>query len=295
MILSARRNSGPIARRGCVILYRSRDLARWEHYGPIYDPKHTNCPECPELYRIADTWYLSYSRFSEFGGTIYRMSDNPFGGWRTPRRDRIGSRRFYAAKSMADDKGGRYYFGWTAGQSRQQRQGRMVLGRRFRRPARGRAVVEKPRASGQASAGDRRRLPAADRLAFTGRSKAGRRRLGIRCASESVGTLTYGFFEVSQPRFLLSCKVRPLDCRDYFGFAIKSDRNLARTLLLTFETAAQTGVAAQLPDARGPVLGSFRRVDGDGGPARSGWAARRRGIFRVPRRRGDRREDSHRP
>ena len=88
MILSARRNSGPIARRGCVVLYRSRNMVTWEHYGPIYDPKHTNCPECPELYRIGDTWYLSYSRFSEFGGTIYRMSDNPFGGWRTPRRDR---------------------------------------------------------------------------------------------------------------------------------------------------------------------------------------------------------------
>ena len=116
MILSARRNSGPVARRGCVVLYRSRDLAVWEHHGPIYDPKHTNCPECPELYRIGDTWYLSYSRFSEFGGTIYRMSDNPLGGWRTPLRDRIGSRRFYAAKSMADDKGGRYYFGWDFGQ-----------------------------------------------------------------------------------------------------------------------------------------------------------------------------------
>ena len=94
MILSARKNAGPIMRRGCVVLYRSGDLKSWEHYGPIYEPMHTNCPECPELYRIGETWYLSYSRFSEFGGTIYRVSDNPFGGWRTPDRDRIGSRRF---------------------------------------------------------------------------------------------------------------------------------------------------------------------------------------------------------
>jgi beta-fructofuranosidase len=33
--------------------------------------------------------------------------------------------------------------------------------------------------------------------------------------------------------------VRPTDCRDFFGFAIKSDRNLARSLLLTIEPAAQ--------------------------------------------------------
>ena len=34
------------------------------------------------------------------------------GVWRTPDHDRIGSRRFYAAKSMEDGAGRRYYFGW---------------------------------------------------------------------------------------------------------------------------------------------------------------------------------------
>ena len=62
---------------------------------------------------------------------------------------------------------------------------------------------------------------------------------GDKVRAESVGTLTYGFFEFSEPRFIISCKARPLDCRDYFGFAIKSDRDLARTLLLTIEPAAQ--------------------------------------------------------
>jgi beta-fructofuranosidase len=55
LILSARRNMGPVTRRGCVVLYRSKDLMEWEYYGPIYEPKHTNCPECPELYRIGET------------------------------------------------------------------------------------------------------------------------------------------------------------------------------------------------------------------------------------------------
>ena len=54
---------------------------------------------------------------------------------------------------------------------------------------------------------------------------------GDKVRAELVATLTYGFFEFSEPRFIISCKARPLDCRDYFGFAIKSDRDLARTQL----------------------------------------------------------------
>ncbi len=56
---------------------------------------------------------------------------------------------------------------------------------------------------------------------------------------ESVGTLTYGFFEFSQQSFLMSCQVRPIDCRDHLGFVIKSDRELASCLLLTLERGAQ--------------------------------------------------------
>ncbi|HEX6565785.1 MAG TPA: GH32 C-terminal domain-containing protein [Chthoniobacterales bacterium] len=37
----------------------------------------------------------------------------------------------------------------------------------------------------------------------------------------------------------MSCKVRPIDCRDHFGFIIKSDRDLSSCLLLTFEPGAQ--------------------------------------------------------
>ena len=84
---------------GCIVLYRSTDLVKWNYYGPIYEPYHTNCPECCEMYKIGDVWYLSYSRFSEFVNTIYRVSDSPFGPWRTPVMDGIGGRRFYAAKS----------------------------------------------------------------------------------------------------------------------------------------------------------------------------------------------------
>ena len=39
LILSARKNTGPVTRRGCVVLYRSNDLIKWEYYGPIYEPR----------------------------------------------------------------------------------------------------------------------------------------------------------------------------------------------------------------------------------------------------------------
>ena len=70
ILISARRLDMPVTRRGCIVLYRSKNLKDWTYYGPIYSPGHTNCPECPEMYKMGGHWYLSYSRFSEFVNTI---------------------------------------------------------------------------------------------------------------------------------------------------------------------------------------------------------------------------------
>ena len=75
ILISARRLDMPVTRRGCIVLYRSKDLVNWEYYGPLYSAGNTNCPECSEMYKIGDTWYLSYSRFSEFVNTIYLRLD----------------------------------------------------------------------------------------------------------------------------------------------------------------------------------------------------------------------------
>ena len=113
MLIAARKNEGPSNRRGVVVLYTSADLEHFEHRGVIYEPWHTNCPECPEMYKMGDYWYLVYSRFSERAQTIYRVSKSPYGPWRTPKFDGIDNRRFYAAKSLLDDRGRRIYFAWT--------------------------------------------------------------------------------------------------------------------------------------------------------------------------------------
>ncbi|MEI3212472.1 MAG: hypothetical protein V8S42_09325 [Lachnospiraceae bacterium] len=94
----------PDTRRGCIVLYKSQDLYKWMHYGPIYDPGYTNVTECPEMFKMGEYWYISHSRFSESGGTVYRYSKSPYCLWRTPKYDGIGGRRFYAAKSAANDE-----------------------------------------------------------------------------------------------------------------------------------------------------------------------------------------------
>ena len=239
LLFSARKNAGPITRRGCVILYRSQNLADWEYYGPIYEPKHTNCPECPEIYRMGETWYLSYSRFSEFGGTIYRVSKSPFGPWRTPHNDRIGNRRFYAAKSMANEAGNRYYFGWIPDRSNKSDRGEWYWGGIFALPH---EVSRSPKDQGLEI-----KLPSAIAETFQeplewkykpieGDSKlTGQNRVQV----EAVGTMAYGFLEFSGRHYLFSCKVRPIDCRDLFGFVIKSDRDLSSCLILAFELGAK--------------------------------------------------------
>ena len=121
----------PVTRRGCIVLYRSKDLVNWEYYGPLYSAGNTNCPECSEMYKIGDTWYLSYSRFSEFVNTIYRTSKSPFGPWKKPKKDGIGGRRFYAAKSMQDDNGRRFYFAWAHDRAENSDRGEWYWGGTF--------------------------------------------------------------------------------------------------------------------------------------------------------------------
>lgn len=238
LILSARKKSGPVMRRGCIVLYRSTDLKHWEHYGPIYEPGHTNCPECPELYRIDQTWYLAYSRFSEFGGTIYRIAESPFGPWRTPKQDRIGSRRFYAAKSARTGDGRRLYFGWTPDRADKSDRGEWYWGGAFAAPH---EAVPSPEGQGLEI-----RLPRdiadafCDPIVWDYTPLQGDTSVVANTIrAQAVGTFAYGFLSFSARRFLLSCTVRPEDCRDHFGFVLKSDQDLARHLLVAIQPGTQ--------------------------------------------------------
>ena len=100
MLIGACHANGPERRRGTVAMATSDDLEAWSPPQPIYSPWNSMCPECPEMFKLADWWYLVYSHFSEDAKTTYRVSKSPRGPWRVPRVPGVDGRRFYAAKSL---------------------------------------------------------------------------------------------------------------------------------------------------------------------------------------------------
>jgi beta-fructofuranosidase len=114
MLLSGRVRQGPPGRRGVVVLCTSPDLEEWSvKPEPFYAPGNTYCMECPEVFELGGKWRMIFSRFSEHAATIYREADALEGPWRTPVHDALDGARWYATKSLTDDKGRRIAFGWV--------------------------------------------------------------------------------------------------------------------------------------------------------------------------------------
>ena len=61
-----------------------------------------------------DKWYLTFSNYSRWWETRYRVADSFDGPWRVPAEDDMfDGREFYAAKSVTDGKK-RYMIGWES-------------------------------------------------------------------------------------------------------------------------------------------------------------------------------------
>ena len=111
MLISARLKEGPQFRRGCVAIATSHDLENWVVGPPLASSMLTHCPECPEIFKLGDWWYLVESRYSERMQTLYRVAKSPDGPWESRKLDSLDGRRFYAAKS-ASDGDRRFSFAW---------------------------------------------------------------------------------------------------------------------------------------------------------------------------------------
>jgi beta-fructofuranosidase len=112
MLLAARTRS-PYSRGGCVGLCVSRDLKQWQARPPLYAPNlYLSAPECPDLFRIGDWWYLVYSTYTDRFVTHYRMSRSIDGPWIAPAEAAFDGRAFYAAKTGSDGEK-RFLFGWN--------------------------------------------------------------------------------------------------------------------------------------------------------------------------------------
>lgn len=247
MLIAARKNEGPSNRRGVVVLYTSTDLEHFEHRGPIYEPWHTNCPECPEMYKMGDYWYLAYSRFSERAQTLYRVSKSPYGPWRTPKFDGIDNRRFYAAKSLMDDKGRRIYFAWTPERENKSDDDLWQTGGDYGIPHQ---VISQPDGNLKVV------MPEEisdylknKRLNYTFEKKIGNiKEFGNRALEiSSIGTLSYGFFRVEEQNFMMECNIKASDCADYFGLVINADDDIDNGYLLVLNRATQAASLNKLP------------------------------------------------
>lgn len=106
MLIAARENT----LGGVVAKYTSTDLKSWEFAGPIFAPKEQYMLECPDVFRMGETYYLTYSWDCV---TYYAMSDSPNGPFTVPEDNVLDGNNFifYAAKT-AELNGNRYLCGW---------------------------------------------------------------------------------------------------------------------------------------------------------------------------------------
>ncbi|MFQ9639554.1 MAG: beta-fructofuranosidase, partial [Eisenbergiella sp.] len=63
---------------------------------------------------MGDKWYLTFSNYSRWWETRYRVADSFDGPWEVPEQDDMfDGREFYAAKSVTDGNK-RYMVGWES-------------------------------------------------------------------------------------------------------------------------------------------------------------------------------------
>jgi beta-fructofuranosidase len=113
MLLTARTNTGPSDRRGCIALAVSDDLETWRIEPPLLWQGTTRAPECPDLFVEGEQAYLVYSSFSDRFATRYRVAPGTGGAWRAQAEDALEAPDVYAMKTVSDGTR-RYLLGWLA-------------------------------------------------------------------------------------------------------------------------------------------------------------------------------------
>ena len=112
MLIAARNGS----QGGVVAKYTSADLVNWTFEGPLFAPQAQYMLECPDLFRMGDTWYLTYSWDCV---TYYAMGPSMNGPFAAPEDNILDGKGvmegngfvFYAAKTAEWDDN-IYLCGW---------------------------------------------------------------------------------------------------------------------------------------------------------------------------------------
>ena len=114
MLITAEEKEGAHLRKGCTAVYISEDMENWEHYRTLYAPRTFITHECHDCFQMEGNWYLTFSNYSRWWETRYRIAEKFDGPWKLPKEDDMfDGREYYAAKSVSDGKK-RYMVGWES-------------------------------------------------------------------------------------------------------------------------------------------------------------------------------------
>ncbi len=100
--------------KAAVMLYTCDDLAsnNWQLQNPVYTDAKYYVPECPQIFKWGDFWYLIFSDNSVEDETHYRIATSSEGPWTKPDNDIFDGKYMYASKvAMGNDH--TYLFGWV--------------------------------------------------------------------------------------------------------------------------------------------------------------------------------------
>ena len=126
MLLTARSRG-----RGVIAKLVSRDLVKWEDGGILFvndDAYKADANlECPTLFKIGDTWYLSFSDQWPTRRTQYRLSKSIDGPFKKPKRFALDGAGFYAGK-VVQHAGLNYLMGWVPRKALQKDSGDFLWG-----------------------------------------------------------------------------------------------------------------------------------------------------------------------
>lgn len=126
MLVTTRKNG-----KGTLARYTSSDLTSWVMIDPLVAATGNSLGkneietdaellECPDIFKIGDKWYLTFSRINrdEHRKTFYRIADSPEGPWKIS-RDASGHHEtfdglyLYAGKTTSDGTS-HYISGWSS-------------------------------------------------------------------------------------------------------------------------------------------------------------------------------------
>lgn len=125
MLLTARSRG-----RGVIAKLVSKDLVNWKDGGILFTndlfTRDANL-ECPTLFKIGDTWYLTFSDQKPTRQTQYRLSRNIDGPFEKPKRFTLDGAGFYAGK-VVQHAGLNYVIGWVPRKALQKDSGDFMWG-----------------------------------------------------------------------------------------------------------------------------------------------------------------------